>query len=453
MKFASARGLKRLLSKDALIASVVDRIVIWDGLKLAVDAGSTIYISKYPTIKEDQVIFSIRLQGLFDEDLNDVTAAIQALVGGEVNGNTVTVFTLATDDILDYLELGHELNQQRDAIRQLLAQVAGPLQVEYIEGPQGKPGLAGPPGEPGLPGRDGKDMIATDAELGDLKDVNTAGATVGDFLAYEGGQWRPKPAPKTRGGGGAEPPRLAILDYLQLNTANETNPALAEIRWDQGEHTAVLGLGDNIHNHLGQDIYSWCRNNTGTTIPKGTAVMFAGTLGASGQVLIAPMVADGSYPGYVFLGFTAQTIANNASGNVISYGKLKNINTSAFPEQSILWCNPAVPGGLTAIEPQAPNLKLPVAAVISSKNNGTLMVRWDTGRRLMDLHDVEANGGKQDGDVLGWDATANRWQPKKSVEIQATGDLVFEAISDTQLLVKYTGSDDITRTATLTLAP
>lgn len=65
----------------------------------------------------------------------------------------------------------------------------------------------------------------------------------------------------------------------------------------------------------------------------------------------------------------------------------------------------------TPTEPQAPNLKLAVATVLSSKNNGAIFVRWDTGRRLQDLHDVEASGGKDDRDVLNWNAAAARWEP------------------------------------------
>jgi hypothetical protein len=147
------------------------------------------------------------------------------------------------------------------------------------------------------------------------------------------------------------------------------------------------------------------------TIPKGTAVMFAGTLGASGRIKVAPMVADGSQPGYVFFGVTDQPILGASDGYVSVFGKIRGINTSGYAEGAILWCNPAVPGGFTATEPQAPNLKLPVAAVISSRNNGTIFVRWDTGRRLQDLHDVEANGSKSDGDALSWNAAANRWEP------------------------------------------
>jgi len=110
------------------------------------------------------------------------------------------------------------------------------------------------------------------------------------------------------------------------------------------------------------------------------------------------------------LGFAAEDIPDDADGNVISYGKLKGLDTSGFTEQAILWCDPSTPGGLIEVEPEAPNLKLPVAAVISSKNNGTLMVRWDTGRRLQDLHDVEVSATKQDGDTIVWVAANNRWE-------------------------------------------
>ena len=63
-------------------------------------------------------------------------------------------------------------------------------------------------------------------------------------------------------------------------------------------------------------------------------------------------------------------------------------------------------------------MKLPVAAVINAANNGSIFVRWATGSRLADLHDVEANGSKQDGNVLAWNAANNRWQP-----IAPSGDL------------------------------
>lgn len=201
------------------------------------------------------------------------------------------------------------------------------------------------------------------------------------------------------------------VNALQFDLTASVEPGNGQVVWNADEGTLELGKG-NISNYIGQETMVLCRNASNTvTIPKGTAVMFAGTLGSSGRIKVAPMVADGSQPGYVFFGVTDQPILGASDGYVSVFGKIRGINTSGYAEGAILWCNPAVPGGFTAIEPQAPNLKLPVAAVISSKNNGTIFVRWDTGRRLQDLHDVEANGSKSDGDALSWNGAANRWEP------------------------------------------
>ena len=212
-----------------------------------------------------------------------------------------------------------------------------------------------------------------------------------------------------------------------------------QLTWNADEQTLDLGKGGGVTLQLGSEQLSLVRNSTASTIPNGTAVMFAGTLGNSGRLLVAPMVADGTYPGYVFFGITTQAIAAGADGFVTTFGKVRQVNTSAFTEGAILWCDPTVPGGLTETEPQAPNLKLPVAAVISSKVTGILMVRSDTGRRLQDLHDVEANGATEDGDLLTYVAANERWEakpPKRTNLILESQQVISE---DYTLTAGYNG--------------
>jgi hypothetical protein len=199
---------------------------------------------------------------------------------------------------------------------------------------------------------------------------------------------------------------------LAFDTAGGVDPiAEGQLAWNTDEGTLELGKG-GISNYIGQETMVLCRNNSNTvTIPKGTAVMFAGSLGASGRIKVAPMVANGTFPGYVFFGVTDQPILGGEDGYVSVFGKIRGVNTSAYVDGDILWCDPAVAGGFTTVEPQAPNLKLAVAAVLSAGNNGVIFVRWTTGARLQDLHDVEANGTKDNGDTLEWVASASRWQP------------------------------------------
>lgn len=200
------------------------------------------------------------------------------------------------------------------------------------------------------------------------------------------------------------------FEAITFDQAAAVSVEAGQLAWNADEQTLDLGKGGGVVLQLGSEQLMLCRNSTASEISNGTAVRFAGTIGNSGRLLVAPMVADGTYPGYVFFGVTTEAIAAGEDGFVATFGKVRQVNTLAFEEGDILWCDPATPGGLTNTEPAAPNLKLPVAAVISKANNGILMVRSDTGSRLQDLHDVEANGSKVDGDVLTWVAANDRWE-------------------------------------------
>jgi hypothetical protein len=201
------------------------------------------------------------------------------------------------------------------------------------------------------------------------------------------------------------------VDKLSFDLAAGETVANGELAWSVDEGTLELGKG-GITNYIGQETMSLCRNNSNSVaIPKGTGVMFAGSLGQSGRIKVAPMVANGTLPGYVFFGVTDQIIPAGGDGYVTSFGKIRGINTNAYIEGDILWCNAVTPGTFTKVEPAAPNLKLAVAAVLSVGNNGVIMVRATSGARLKDLHDVEANGTKDPGDVLNWNGTTTRWEP------------------------------------------
>ena len=219
-----------------------------------------------------------------------------------------------------------------------------------------------------------------------------------------------------------------IVDKLRFDLTAGEDPNTGELAWNPDEGTVALGK-NGIDHYIGQDTVVLCRNASNTTpIPKGRGVMFAGTLGASGRLKVAPMVADGSVPGYVFFGVTAQEIPVDGDGYVTTFGKIRGINTTIYAEEAILWCDPINPGQFTITEPIAPSLKLAVAAVISFKNNGTIFVRWDTGRRLQDLHDVEANGSKNDEDILHWNASVNRWETSDRLTLLEARVTALEAI-------------------------
>ena len=241
--------------------------------------------------------------------------------------------------------------------------------------------------------------VLADGELGIESDASSLRGKIGDGTTA----WASLPYTEL----GQRPD----LEAVTFDQAAGVSVEAGQVAWNVDEQTLDLGKGGGVVLQLGSETLMLCRNSTGTQIANGKAVRFAGTLGNSGRLLVAPMVADGTYPGYVFFGVTTEAIAAGEDGFVTTFGKVRQVNTLAFEEGDILWCDPATPGGFTKTEPAAPNLKLPVAAVISKATNGIIMVRSNTGQRLQDLHDVEANGGKSDGDVLEYDSANARWQP------------------------------------------
>ena len=193
--------------------------------------------------------------------------------------------------------------------------------------------------------------------------------------------------------------RQLITDAVQFNLLPTALPAVGKMKWNSDAGTMDIGMGyPDVVQQVGMETYyPPVKNQTGSTITNGTVVMATGTLGASGRILIAPAIADGSVPSRFMLGITTHDIANGEDGVVTWFGIVRGFNTvskapvgETWVDGDVLWINPAVPGGLTKVEPSAPNIKVSIALIVHAGTNGIIMVRPSLGMRLTDLHDVNA---------------------------------------------------------------
>ena len=189
-------------------------------------------------------------------------------------------------------------------------------------------------------------------------------------------------------------------------------------------------------------LYFDVKNETGSTINRGTGLMAVGTDGNSGNILVAPMNANGSVEPKYYLGILEETIANGEFGKAVNLGIVDQINTNAFNDGDVLWCDPTIPGGLTVTEPEAPAVKLATAFVLNASTNGKLAVRVQGNEGIHELHDVHIED-VTDGQALVWDATQGYWK---------NGDVASGGGSASTLVVEkneYTG-DGSTVNFTLT---
>lgn len=170
--------------------------------------------------------------------------------------------------------------------------------------------------------------------------------------------------------------------HVNLDTTPTGTPtSQGTIYWNDARSTASLIMNGTTQN-IGQDSYFYAKNSTGSPIPKGTAVGFAGTDGASGHILIAPFIANGSQPSTYFMGVTSEAINNGSFGQVMQFGEMKGFDTSGYPAGSLLYVSSTVAGGFQTTAPLAPNNIILVAATLNSTNNGSIVVRVSIGSNI-----------------------------------------------------------------------
>ena len=180
------------------------------------------------------------------------------------------------------------------------------------------------------------------------------------------------------------------VDSLFFDTSVPSNNVdTAKMRWDSELATVVLGMYDQVPNELGFKNFWLVKNQTGSTITKGSIVYANGTVGASGRITVAKFIADGTIESKYLLGITAHDLTDGEDGYVISFGKIRQVNTDTFAAGAILYPSPTTAGVWTDVEPVAPNIDMPIGFCInSSSNNGTIAIRVASGYKLSELHDV-----------------------------------------------------------------
>lgn len=232
---------------------------------------------------------------------------------------------------------------------------------------------------------------------------------------------------------------------VQFNIATEQNHTVGRVYWDPVDGTLAVGMEyDEVVGKVGMNMFYHVKNQTGSTIAKGTLVMATGTLGASGQILCAPAVTDGSVNPRYMLGVTNMEIANGGDGYAVHFGLIKGIDTQGpdsandWQDGTVLWADPNIAGALTDVEPSAPNLKLPVAYVINADANGSMFVRSTTGMNLRDIHDVQPTGATN-GQTLIYNSSTGVWEPGSATGVTYTISAESTSIGDA--FIRLTGSD------------
>ncbi len=260
-------------------------------------------------------------------------------------------------------------------------------------------------------------------DLNDLNDVSIVSPSNGQVLVYNSStsQWEnssggyvPYVGAVTTVDLGAQGLRAG---YVRFDTTVAGVPNEQGLMfWDADDETVDIVL-NGYTMKIGEDLFYPVKNQTGSTIAKGVAVRFNGTLGASGRLLIAPFIADGSVPSSRFMGVTAEEILNGEDGKVLYFGRVRGIKTNAFNEGDILYASTTVAGGYQTAIPVAPNNIVQVAAVVTkSATVGTIFVRPTLGSNINKDEGVKIVS-VADKNLLQYQSGTSLWENKSLAQV------------------------------------
>jgi hypothetical protein len=170
------------------------------------------------------------------------------------------------------------------------------------------------------------------------------------------------------------------LETVSFNTANGGPTQTGEISWDGTDGTLDAMLESSTKLAIGEDNLIRVRNTNAQTINKGDALIYAGTHGASGRLLVEKWVGANVTNLRTFLGFAACDMIPNAYGYAQWFGKLDGIDTDGgaqdWDDGDIIYAVGGSSATITNVPPTEAEYVVAASVVnAGSGSSGILFVR------------------------------------------------------------------------------
>lgn len=207
---------------------------------------------------------------------------------------------------------------------------------------------------------------------------------------------------------------MVIDDHIDFDTTASTGQE-KRLKWNDIDGTLDLGLkGGNVTLQIGQELVQRIYNDTGSALLDMQAVYITGS--TSARMTVALARADAESTSSKTFGIVTKSISTGTEGYVTTYGYVRNVDTSGFPEGAALWLSPTVAGGITHIKPSAPNhLVLMGFCVFSHATEGVVYVHVQNGYELDELHSVYI-ATPQNLDYLRYNAGTGLWENAQGLD-------------------------------------
>lgn len=246
-------------------------------------------------------------------------------------------------------------------------------------------------------------------------------------------------------GGSATGLSTVGTDLIDFNTAATPTPALGRTYWDAAYSTLALGIDADVSLKIGQGLFKIARNTSGATINKGQPVYVSGSHAGS-QLIVGLASAASEATSADTVGVAAESIANNASGFVQTFGYLEGVTTNGYAgaEGSALYVS-STAGTLQSGLPTQPLHGVRIGFLVKKAGGGAgaIFVNVQNYQELDELSNV-LSSGEASYDLLSYDATAGVWRNRTIANAFPTASIPSSALSapgsNSQVMFKSGGA-------------
>ncbi len=207
----------------------------------------------------------------------------------------------------------------------------------------------------------------------------------------------------------------SILDVKKLGfeiTNTDLPLEVGETKYDPDAETLITRITEADYLRHGQMQILKVRNNTGSSIPKGSAVYVTGGIANSPILLVDLANNNDITQARRFIGLTTTTIENNSFGKVITSGVIEGLNLPSSEWEVGECAYITTNGEYTNTPPEKGLIAIRVGMVIRVGNDtGAILVFSRFQPFLGMLSDVDISD-PQDNEVLTYDSILGIWKNK-----------------------------------------
>lgn len=196
-----------------------------------------------------------------------------------------------------------------------------------------------------------------------LSDIVAIALTNGNFIVADGTNW----VGKTPAEVGALVGAAAVVYRQYTPVGAGSIPAHSEglVYYDDDKKSlSYYNDQDDVTLNIGQELFSRVKNVTGGAITNGQVVYAFGSSGDNPAVKLAK--ADSLTTLYGIAIVTQASISDNSVGYVTVFGRVHDIDTSAWAAGDRIFVDPSTAGDLTNVKPSHPNFSMRVGWVVRS---------------------------------------------------------------------------------------